>query len=348
MSEICLITDLHFGCRNNSEIFLESQLKFFTEQLVPELKERNIKKIYVLGDFFDNRSQINVKIQNSVKYLLDNYLTEFEMYILVGNHDIYYKTTIETHSLQFLKKYNNITVVDKIMKIKEGDREFLLVPWQVDEELFKQKVVNQNLTCDVCFGHFEISGFNFNNNRVCEDGITSQLFFDNFKKIFSGHFHKRSENSLGDSTISYIGNPYQLTRNDMDNERGYTILNTETLETEFIENKKSLKYVKITYPQIITEDIIKGNIVDIEIEYNENYNEEMVNKYIKEIEEFEPIQPPIIKLENNMDTVDTKNLEIKSISGLLNDYIKSLEIDNKERIYKKTMIFYEQVKGQVE
>ena len=46
MSKICLIGDNHFGCHNNSDVYLESQLNFYNNQFIPYLKQNNIKDIF--------------------------------------------------------------------------------------------------------------------------------------------------------------------------------------------------------------------------------------------------------------------------------------------------------------
>ena len=57
--KIAVISDLHFAIKKSDKTFLQSQLRFFEEQLVPELKSRNIKNLFVLGDVFDTRQSSN-------------------------------------------------------------------------------------------------------------------------------------------------------------------------------------------------------------------------------------------------------------------------------------------------
>ena len=71
-NKVCLITDLHFGVRKNSEVYFDSQKNFLTNQLIPYLKENDITKIFFLGDIFDNRNNINTKVQNDVFHLFDD------------------------------------------------------------------------------------------------------------------------------------------------------------------------------------------------------------------------------------------------------------------------------------
>ena len=52
-------------------------------------------------------------------------------------------------------------------------------------------------------------------------------FFRLIRKVFSGHFHTRSNQD----NISYLGNPYEIYWNDHEDTRGFHFFDTETLET---------------------------------------------------------------------------------------------------------------------
>ena len=86
-------------------------------------------------------------------------------------------------------------------------------------------------------------------DQEADHGLKPDLFYKKFKLTISGHFHTRSEKELNGNKIVYIGNPFHFTRNDIFDERGYSILNTETLELEFIENTESIRFVKYMYPK---------------------------------------------------------------------------------------------------
>ena len=93
--KIAVIGDAHFGIKKSDKTFLQSQLRFFEDQLVPELKSRNIKNLFVLGDVFDTRQSVNVQTDNIVLKLFKETLKDFTCQIIVGNHDIYHTTTTE-------------------------------------------------------------------------------------------------------------------------------------------------------------------------------------------------------------------------------------------------------------
>jgi len=344
-NEIALITDLHFGVRKNSEIYFESQKNFLVNQFIPYLRERKINKIFFLGDMFDNRSSINTKIHNEVFNLFDEYFKEFEIVILVGNHDTYYNSSINTNSIKFLSKFNNIKIIEQPEIINIENKKILLAPWIINFADFVSYINDKSF--DVSLGHYNIRGFHYNKYKISEDGLDGFLFGNKCKKVFSGHFHIRSKQTFKDCDIIYIGSPYQLTRGDIEEERGFTILNIDDLSYEFIDNKISMKFIKLEYPKLFNRNLIEGNIIDVHVKYDKNYIEEKIDNYIKQISEFNPAFPPQIVIETDEminSNFDITKLNFSSIPALIQEYLDSLDIKNKPEIYNILMELYNNVK----
>ena len=57
--KIALITDQHFGARNDSTIFLDFYQKFYEETFFPRIKKENVSAVLILGDTFDRRKYLN-------------------------------------------------------------------------------------------------------------------------------------------------------------------------------------------------------------------------------------------------------------------------------------------------
>jgi len=340
-NKIVLLSDLHFGCHKNSAVYFESQKNFLVLQLIPYLKEKGINTIFLLGDIFDNRSSINTKIHNDVFNLFDKHFREFVIYILIGNHDTYYSSSNSINSIKFLGKFNNIKIIEKPEVIKYNDKSFLLTPWIINFADFVKEINDKQFSAS--FGHYNIKGFHYNKVKTSEDGLDGNLFGNVCKKVFSGHFHIRSKQTFKNCDIIYIGSPYQLTRADMDEQRGFTILNTDDLSYEFIDNQISLKFIKIQYPKEFDEKLIKGNIIDIHVKYDKEYSEEKVEEYLKKILELNPAFHPqvIIETDEMIDSnFDITKLNFNSIPDLMKEYIDSIEIKNKEQVFNILLELY--------
>ena len=67
MSKIALITDQHFGGKQDSQYFSDYIEKFYTNQFFPYLAENNITTVIDLGDTFDRRKYVNFNTLQQVK-----------------------------------------------------------------------------------------------------------------------------------------------------------------------------------------------------------------------------------------------------------------------------------------
>lgn len=340
--KVALITDSHYGVRKGNETFLNSQIRFFKEQFIPELKQAGIDTIIHLGDFFDNRVHINSKVLNSVIKLLETDMKDFKIFILVGNHDSYFESTIDVNSIEPLSLIPNVTIVKNISQIELGKKKITLVPWITNFEEAEKTITNLEKT-DLCMGHLELTSFDMFRNKICEHGMPFEVFANNFKLTFSGHFHTRSEKEFANGNkIIYMGNLYHLTRNDIGDSRGYCILDLDTLGYEFVENKTSIRFVTTTYPQKLTKMDVCGNNIDVYVDF-QTATEEDIHTYIKEIESYQPAFLPVqIKSINNISYATNTDIEIGTVTDLMNEYIQALPIENKDKLIKLLLSLHDE------
>jgi DNA repair exonuclease SbcCD nuclease subunit len=334
LSKVAIIADFHFGIKKANNLFLKSQINFVKQELVPYLIENKIDTLFILGDLFDNRNHINIKVKNSVFDLFENELKQFKIYIILGNHDIYYNSTLEVNSIKFLSKFENITVIDTIREIDINGNKFFFVPWQVDVNSIKEYIANHLIESKICLGHLDLQGFKLNKYKINDMGMKSDIFFSHFKLLFTGHFHTRNKQKQGDSEIIYVGAPYHLTRNDIDEEKGFCILDTDTMTYEYVNNETSIRYIVLNYPQPVSKSLIKGNIIDVFVKYDENYSDGKFQSYLKKIEECNPICPPNVKIVTEQgSSIDMENYKSLSVFELMQEYI-----NNNPDIKDKAMI----------
>lgn len=328
---IALITDTHFGIKDGDEDWLNSMKTFFIKEFIPYLKKHKIKDIIHLGDLFDDREHTDNKIFTAVYELFEEFLKDFNVYCIVGNHDSYYNSRIDVSITKFLNKFSNVTLIDKNTVIEFDKRKILLCPWQADWEKFAEDITNNYKDVDTLMGHLPVTGFLLNNKVASHKGVSPNLFFDNFKWSFSGHYHTRSEQVKNGSYIIYIGNTYHLTRHDIGDDRGFTILNTDTMDRKYINTTKTIKFLKVEYPNKIDPKDIKGNIIDIHVRYDDNYDEKEFAKYINKIEENSPLLEPKIKGENVLIENEELDEDYKSTLDLIKKYVlKQEDINDKE------------------
>ena len=324
--KIALFSDSHFGVRKNNKVFLQRIISYFTEEAIPYLKEHNISTLIFLGDFFDNRDNQNVLVKNEVYSLFKHHLNDFRIIMLLGNHDIYYKNTLEVNSLKFISEFENVTIIDHITDIMIGNHKGLLVPWQVDDSILSRDCSGY----DICCGHFEINSFYVNKTTKFEHGLSPTFFFNNFKVTFSGHFHLFEDRTIGNSKIVYVGTQYHLSRHDIETDKGFVVLDTETLEYERVLSKNTIKYITNVWPDKLTEEETRGNIIDVYVLISDVYDEADVNRYIEQLEKWKPLEInpfPKYNVNSSGGTVSSKNF--KSMEVIVTDYIEQrLEISD--------------------
>ncbi len=241
-----LVTDTHLGLYSDADAWLNIVVDFF-KHIVKYCYKNDIHEIIHLGDFFDNRKSLNTKTQNAAHRIAKILaFRDIHTYIIVGNHDCYYKNQIHPNTLELFSKYENITVVDQVITLDGG---IVLVPWnEIPERRDEDKY---------CLGHFAIKGFHMNDSYRCKDGLDHATFKD-YDKVLSGHFHTPSSNH----NITYLGAPYGQTFHDAGGIRGFHTF--EDGKLEFIEYKDAPKFVKIhTTAEPLDENSVTGNIVRI-------------------------------------------------------------------------------------
>lgn len=226
--------DIHFGEKNNSQVFNQDCIEYLTF-LCDYGKENGIKKCIFLGDWFHSRNAINV---STLTYAIEGVRmlsrTFDEVVFILGNHDLYYRQSLDTHSLEFLKEFPNIKLIDKI----SVDGDSVYVPWLVGD-MFDELI---KIDAKYIYGHFELPGFLLNAMSVMPD--TGKVDISKFRAeyLFSGHFHKRQmqRNSSG-CEIHYVGSAFPHNFADSnDRLRGFCV--HEEGEEPFYVNWDELPY----------------------------------------------------------------------------------------------------------
>lgn len=117
-NRVAIFSDLHLGLYGNSENWHDTALKW-ADWIRGELRKQKIKEVFFLGDFFDNRSEISVQTIHVASQIIEMF-EEFKLFVIVGNHDAYYKDRSDVHSLGMMRKHSNITLIEKNLEFEIG------------------------------------------------------------------------------------------------------------------------------------------------------------------------------------------------------------------------------------
>ena len=309
MEKSVFVSDTHLGLYKSSENWHDVTIKLFQE-IVDVCAKRDIKTIYHLGDFFDNRRHINIKSLYTA-YKIAELLTKLNVYIIIGNHDTFYRDTIFPTSLSVFEEHPNITVVDKIITIDD----LTMVPWNTPIETIPES--------KYLMGHFEIQGFPVVQgvDFFRPDVVMSQ--FSRFETVYSGHFHIPSHKN----NITYLGAPFQSNFGDVGSARGYYVFDDG--ELEFIKFSGAPEFIIQYTDEPIVPARIRGNIV--KLIYRKDYGSRENNRYLEELQIYQPLQlfTDFGRLSTNtlsQGGSDDEVIQLKSNRIILEEYLKKVDI----------------------
>ena len=335
--KIAIITDQHFGARNDSIHFLDFYQKFYDEIFFPKLEEEGIDTVLILGDTFDRRKYINFYTYKRAREMFfDRLLSKnIKVFMLAGNHDTYFKNTNEVNSVDLLlQEYTNITVIDSPQTIWLDDEKYpiCMIPWVCPENHDDTMFVLSDTDAQICCGHFEIAGFAMYRGMPSEEGLSRELF-RKFDFTFSGHYHHRS-NADG---IYYLGNPYELTWQDYNDTRGFHVFDLSTRQLSFIPNT-NVMFHKIVYDdkeesitEITSKDLSKYTNTYVKVVVVNKINPHLFDRFMENLYKVNPIDITIAEdftdltegVEDDMinEAEDTLTIINKYVDGIQEEHI---------------------------
>ena len=331
--KIAIITDQHFGARKGSKEFHAYFKKFYDNVFFPYLEEHKINTVIDMGDTFDNRRSIDLW---SIDWAKETYFDRLQdmgitLHSIVGNHTAYYKDTNEVNTIDLLlKEYKNITTYAETTSIEVGGCNILLVPWINEENKERSLGLIKASQAPVCMGHLELNGFVATAGHIMDHGMDMDPF-KKFKKVYSGHYHTRS--NVGN--IYYLGNPYEMFWNDCQDTRGFTIFDTETLEQMPINNPYRLFY-KVYYDdhnyKLFNTKELKNKIVKLIV--RKKTDQKQFEKFIDKLYSTGILELKIIEnyvLHENEDFVAEED---ENTMSTLNRYIDDSDFECDKNIIK--------------
>jgi DNA repair exonuclease SbcCD nuclease subunit len=312
-----VFTDIHFGNKNNSKSHNEDCLDFI-DWFIAESKKKGCETCIFGGDWHHNRASLNISTMKYSLQGLRKLSNAFEkVYFILGNHDLYYRETREVNSIEFIKEFPNITLVDDVMV--EGD--VALVSWIVGEEWKSIPRIKSKYM----FGHFELPTFKLNAMVEMPDhgGLNGDMF-EHQDYVFTGHFHKRQIKK----NVIYMGNAFPHNFSDnWDDDRGWMFLEWDK-EPEFFAWPDAPKYKTVKLSALLdnTERYLlpKSHIkvsLDIDITYEEA-------NYIKDtfVETYNLREITLVPIKNTEHTEDVgAEIHFETIDQIVVSQLKELD-----------------------
>ena len=336
--KIALITDQHFGGKQDSQSFSDFIEKFYTNQFFPYLKDNNISTVIDLGDTFDRRKYVNFNTLHNVKRFYFDVLREnhIQLHSIVGNHSTYYRNTNDINSSELLYgHYENVQAYPNPTTITLDGTDIDLLPWINSENYDIMMEFIKDSKSQVGFGHLEVDGFAMYKGYVADSGLPKTLF-NRYEVLCSGHYHHKSSSD----NIHYLGAPYEITWNDYDDPKGFHIFDTETRELTFIANPSCI-FHKVMYNDSVNRDAhlkdysqYKGCYLKVIVE--EKKDPYFFDRFLDKLYAAGPANITVLEDATEYDVGDDETLNLaQDTPTLVGQYIDAIETeDDKSRLKK--------------
>jgi len=329
--KVAIITDTHYGARKGSKYLHDYFELFYKNVFFPALEEHGIDTVIHMGDVFDSRKSIDYQSFEWAKRVVFEPLKKYNVHAIVGNHDCYYKNTNDTNSPQLLlQSYPNVKTYQEITEAQIGNLQVLFIPW-INAENFENSVNTIKISNSKCaMGHLELNGFRAHRGHTMEEGMDSTLF-EKFDRTFSGHYHTRSDNGK----IFYLGNPYEMFWNDVNDSRGFTIFDTETFEHFHINNPYRLFYnVYYEDTPYQTFDFSEYESKIVKVIVRKKTKPKLFEKFLDKLYS---VGVQDLKIVENFEIQESEDFEVteeESTMSILNRYIDESEFELDKNIIK--------------
>jgi len=327
--KIALITDTHWGVRNDNIAFLNNSKNFLDKIFFPYLDLHRIHNVVHLGDLVDRRKYINI---NTAKRLREDFLQPLKdrgvnVHIIAGNHDTYFKNTNSVNSLrEIVRGYDDLKnwhIYDQLPReVDFDDTIVMMLPWICDEnrKLTLEKIGNTN--AQIIMGHLELAGFAMYKGSMVSHGDDASLF-NRFDLVMSGHYHHRSSNGH----IFYLGSHAEFTWSDYNDPKGFHIFDTETRSLTFVQNPFTM-FEKVWYndqdktmDQIMDHDFTQYKDKIVKVIVTNKTNPYWFDTFIESIEKSQCIEMQVVE--------DHMNLNLEEDSDIVNETESTIDIFKK-------------------
>jgi predicted phosphodiesterase len=334
--KIALITDTHWGVRNDHLAFLDNNKRFLDEVFFPYLDLHGVSTVIHLGDLVDRRKYLNI---NTAKRLRDDFISplharNIRAHLIIGNHDTYYKNTNSINSIREFYE-NDFRIYESAEVVEFDGVPILFIPWICDDNREETLELIRNTDAQIAMGHLEIAGFEMYRGSPVSHGDDRSLF-NKFDLVCSGHYHHRSSNG----NVHYLGSHGEFTWSDYDDPKGFHIFDTETRELAFIENPFRM-FRKVWYndkdtstEELLDRDWKKYSGCYVKLIVQNKDNPMNFDLFTTKLYEASPIEVIIVEDHRNMDAIDESDLldEAEDTLTILSKYIGTIEsnVDNKD------------------
>ncbi len=268
MSKILVFSDLHIHNHKQSIQRLQDCLDVL-RWCFQTARDRNAKDVIFLGDLFHDRQKIQVIAYHNTFEIFQEF-RDLNINLLLGNHDLWFYDKWDISSVQPLGAMDNVRVIAKPCTLEVAGLNVDFLPFTHDPvSIVSSSFTNKSsLLC----AHIAVDDATLNemHNTKSEVSIENEKdvvkvdksVFKGWRKVLLGHYHCPQQL---DDRVEYVGSPLQLSFNEAFQSKHVIILDSETLEHDYVENTFSPKHLILRYDEVGSVNLA-NNFVQIQVE----------------------------------------------------------------------------------
>lgn len=288
MSKVLLFSDIHLHPHKRSNQRLQDCLNAL-KWVFDTAEQRKIKYILFGGDLFHDRQKIEIfTYQKVFEMFLDfSKKTCSEIYLLLGNHDLWFNDKTNISSVMPLSALPNIKVIAEPSRIDIDGHNWDFIPFTHNPIEAIEGFKKLHSMSEYALGHIALDGAVLHGSQHSDVAIEhdgdmvsiSASLFDHYKHTFLGHYHAEQRVN---KKVEYIGSPLELSFGEAFQKKHIIVFDMDKNEREYVVNDFSPKHLVIKYEdkdkyklegnyvQIKVEDIGATDLINIRKEISEN------------------------------------------------------------------------------
>ena len=312
--KIAIFSDIHIYKHLGYDIFPQTAYKFL-EYLFAYCRKHHIKKIFFAGDLFHTKTKLDTIEFVRTKEIISHNYKDFDIYMIIGNHDMPMQNSTEGSILFAFSDYAKI--IPDYSYFDFSNIRYHFMSYRNNNKLPEFKYSpNKN----ILIAHQDIIGFKMNDSKLSSEGVQLDAF-KKFDIIFSGHYHIHQHKN----NLVYIGSPFQINFGERNQRKGFIIFDDSNFEWELKEYKDAPKFKIVKYRNIQNANV-RNYFVRVVAESSidaRNLSRELISRGALAVDVVYDIEEYAKELEF------IEELNNSNIKNLANLYIENTTISDK-------------------
>lgn len=271
MGKVLIYTDIHIHPHKRRLERLQDCIKV-QEWVFETAASKGIKSILFGGDLFHDRQRIDVYTYQRTFEVLQTWLSKnkFHLYVVLGNHDLWFNEDTSISSITPLSSLPNMTVIDKPRRMEVEGKTWDFMPFTHDPVSALAALASQAGTPDYALGHLAIDGAVLHGSTISDVSIehdgemvkVSPKMFGRYKRVFLGHYHCAQ---VLEPNVEYVGSPLELSFGEAFQKKHILVLDCDSGDREYVENSFSPRHL-VLKPDEVDKHALDGNFVRVVVD----------------------------------------------------------------------------------